>query len=243
MIDVINPHWPAHARVRAFSTTRSGGVSIDSWESLNLGINCGDSPLSVAENARRVEEKLPSAAKWLNQVHGTTCIQHDGIIGLRPNADAIFTDQSDRVCAILSADCLPVLLSDVHGRQVAAAHAGWKGLSAGVLTSTVESLESSPRDLMAWLGPCIGKSSYEVGDDVRQAFINLDPMSEAAFHRQGKSWLADLALLARQQLEKSGVRQVFGGEFCTWSIPDRFFSYRRDGITGRMATLIWLDQS
>lgn len=240
MIPFIEPEWPVPSCVSALATTRLGGVSKNAWQSLNLDSNCGDLRQDVAENMRRLEEFLPAPAKWLAQVHGNVPVRHDGITDQLPEADAIFSEIPGRVCAVLSADCLPVLFADIRGRRVAAAHAGWRGLVAGVLRKTVESLDCAPEELMAWLGPCIGRGAYQVGEDVRQAFVRNDNAAKEAFRISGRTWLADLNLLARQQLEKTGVHRIYGSDFCTYSDPERFFSYRRDGLTGRMATLIWL---
>jgi YfiH family protein len=241
VIEVIHPDWPANGRVRAFSTTRQGGVSIDNWASLNLGINSGDISALVDQNIQRLESLLPGPPKWLDQVHGNSCLEHDGNSAIRPAADALFTDREKHVCAILTADCVPVLLCDKQGRNVAAAHAGWRGLASGVIKNTVDAMNCAPEELMAWIGPCIGRSQYEVGDDLRQVFLALDSLSGNAFRKREAKWLADLPLLAKQQLERAGVKMTFGGNTCTYSDAERFFSYRRDGVTGRMATLIWLE--
>jgi YfiH family protein len=241
MIPLIHPQWPAHERVCAISTTRAGGASQGVWQSLNLGSNSGDDFADVIKNRDRLGEHLPSPVKWLSQVHGNTCLEHDGSYIQDSEADAIVSSKAGQVCAILSADCLPVLLTDISGSIVAAAHGGWRGLAAGILRNTVAAMDCDPANLMAWLGPCIGRDKYEVGDDMRDVFLKNDPAAHIAFRESGSAWLADLNLLARQQLEHAGVTKLYGGDYCTFSDPHQFFSYRRDGITGRMATLIWLN--
>jgi len=235
----IRPDWPAPRWVAAFSTTRAGGFSEGPWRSFNLGLSCGDSTEAVRHNRSLLRDLLPAEPAWLEQVHGTSVVRHEEVAqGAR--ADAIVADAPRRVCAVLTADCLPVLFSDVHGRRVAAAHAGWRGLAAGVLERTVEALETRPADILAWLGPGIGPSSYQVGADVRDAFVGDDAGAAAAFEPDGARWLANLYALARKRLGRAGVRRVYGGTHCTFSEPERFYSYRRDGVTGRMATVIWI---
>ena len=243
MPDWIEPDWSAPARVRALSTTRRGGVSSGRWESLNLGDHVEDDPQAVAENRRLLvrEAGLPAEPLWLKQVHG--CAVADPARDARGcEADAAFADAPGRVCAVMTADCLPVLLTNRAGTRVAAAHAGWRGLAGGVLEQTVRSFSDAPQALIAWLGPAIGPQAFEVGDEVREAFVSLHAASEAAFSsaRPGH-WFADIYALARNHLAAAGVTQVHGGGLCTFSDSERFFSYRRDGVTGRMATLIWLE--
>ncbi|MBT0963650.1 peptidoglycan editing factor PgeF [Denitromonas iodatirespirans] len=237
----IVPDWPAPARVRALMTTRAGGVSSGGFASLNLGDHVGDDPLAVAENRRRVTEALPGSPVWLNQVHGVDVVVADET-STGATADASLTRRESTVCAVMTADCLPVLFCDVGGRVVAAAHAGWRGLHAGVLERTVSALGVPPAEVMAWLGAAIGPEAFEVGDEVRAAFVGERASAAAAFKpgsERGK-WLADLFLLARQRLAACGVTRVYGGGMCTVSDPRRFFSYRRDGQTGRMAAMVWL---
>ena len=239
----IRPDWPAPANVRAVSTLRDGGVSIGSYRSLNLGDHVGDSVADVAENRRRLRERvgLPGEPMWLRQVHGVAVVDLDATgAAIEAAADAAFTRRSGVVCAILTADCLPVLLTDVGGSVVAAAHAGWRGLSSGVLESTVSLLGCDPQDLLAWLGPCIGSQRFEVGEDVRDKFRAHGPSALAAFvpFKSGR-FLADLSLLARLRLRSMGIRRIVEAGECTHSMPQRFFSFRRDGQTGRQATLIW----
>ena len=236
----IEPDWPAPPGVRAFSSLRTGGVSQGAYASLNLGVHVGDRASSVATNRLMLKESLslPAEPFWLNQVHGKTVVKAGRVGDGPPDADASFCEGTGVVCAVMTADCLPVLFCDCSGARVGAAHAGWRGLADGVLESTVEAMGSG--DLMAWLGPAIGPESFEVGAEVRQAFLDRLGDCDAAFRPIDSShWLADLYGLARIALGRAGVSAVYGGEYCTYADPMRFFSYRRDGQTGRMATLIW----
>jgi YfiH family protein len=245
-LDWIVPDWPAPANVRAFATTRAGGVSIGSYASMNLGRNSRDDPSALAENQRRFEAFLPAKPARLDQVHGTAVatLQRAGSTAPATVADAVVTRERGVVCAILTADCLPVLFADRSGTAVGIAHAGWRGLAAGVLEATIDALHglgAQPRDLATWLGPAIGPAAFEVGEDVFTAFRTEDPRAGACFapHRPGK-WHADLYGLARQRLARRGVTRVHGGGFCTFTESARFFSYRRERESGRMATAIWL---
>jgi YfiH family protein len=240
-LDLIRPEWPAAPNVRAFTTTRNGGYSLGQWSSLNLGLNCGDDPNHVKQNREVLETLLPSEPRWLRQVHGNSVITCEEHRDHRSEADAITSDQTGQVCAILTADCLPVLFSTRAGTKIAATHAGWRGLAAGVLEATVLALDSKPVELMAWLGPAIGPRAYEVGKDVYESFVQLDAENSTAFKPHGDRWLADLYGLARLALARAGVEQVSGGQYCTYRQQDKFFSFRRDGITGRMATFIWME--
>lgn len=261
----IVPEWPAPARVRSLITTRHGGVSHAPYASLNLGDHVGDDPLAVASNRRRLEESLPAPPCWLQQVHGTTIIdaaaRRPGEIAV---ADGAFSHASGVVCAVMTADCLPVLLCDRAGEVVAAAHAGWRGLQAGILEQTVAAMGVAGGQLIAYLGPAIGAGAFVVGDDVQRLFVDADAAATAAFKPAPEAgqdrlrasreaspeplerelplggWLADLYLLARQRLGRLGVEAVYGGGYCTLSQAASFFSYRRDRVTGRMASLIWL---
>lgn len=242
--DFILPDWPAPPNVRALVTTRSGGVSTGPYASLNLGDHVGDAPAAVVENRRRLRALLPADPVWLQQVHGVRCIEAAQATPLL-EADAAFTHMPGVVCAVLTADCLPILLCDTDGTVVATAHAGWRGLASGVIESTVAALGVPSDRLMAWLGPAIGPDNFEVGGEVRDTFIAHDPQAAQAFvarpnGTQGK-WFCDIYLLARQRLEALGVCRLAGADFCTVRDAARFFSYRRDGVTGRMASLIWLD--
>jgi len=238
--DWIIPDWPAPASVRALITTRAGGVSQGAHSSFNLGLRAGDDPQAVAANRARLRALLPQEPKWLHQVHGNAVVDADALQDV-PEADAAVARRPGTVCAVMVADCIPVLLADRAGTVVAIAHAGWRGLASGVIENTIKGMGVPAAGLIAHLGPGIGPRAFEVGADVREAFLSGDPRAEAAFkpHAPGK-WLADLFLLARQRLVRAGVAQASGGELCTHSDPARFYSYRRDRETGRMAALIWL---
>ena len=242
--DFIIPDWPLPSRVKALFTTRQGGVSSGKFKSLNLGLHVGDDSLAVQENRRRLGAHLPANPLWLNQVHGTDVFVIDRAAEdvTPPRADAVATAQVNRTCAVLVADCLPILFCDETGTCVAAAHAGWRGLAAGVIERTVAAMPVLPRDLMAWLGPAIGPGEFEVGQDVVNAFCGADVNANLAFtaiaQREGK-FLADIYALARQRLARAGVLRIYGGGPCTVTSADQFFSYRRDGQTGRMAAVIW----
>ncbi|MDP2169442.1 MAG: peptidoglycan editing factor PgeF [Rhodocyclaceae bacterium] len=241
----IIPDWPAPPHVRALVTTRLGGVSSAPFASFNLGDHVGDAPEAVAANRRRLRQHLPAEPVWLQQVHGNRCIDAQLAAtatptGVAPEADAAFTRASGVVCAVLTADCLPVLLCDEDGSTVAAAHAGWRGLADGVLESTVAALGQPGERLMAWLGPAIGPDNFEVGGEVRAAFITHDRRAAEAFvAKPDGKWLCNIYLLARQRLAALNIRRTASADFCTVSDTERFYSYRRDGVTGRMASLIW----
>lgn len=240
MADLLIPDWPAPATVRALQTLRSGGCSPSPWDSLNLGDHVGDDPTRVAANRAALRRHLPAEPLWLQQVHGIAVAAADVPPTALP-ADAAYSRQSGRVCAVMTADCLPVLFCDRAGTVVAAAHAGWRGLLAGVLEATLGKMAVPPSEILAWLGPAIGPLCFEVGAEVRAAFVAAAPTAAIAFQaRGGDKWLADIYTLARQRLQAAGVASVTGGGWCTVSDPARFFSYRRDGVGGRMATLIWL---
>jgi YfiH family protein len=239
--DWIAPDWPAAPRVRALITARGGGVSAGPYASFNVGDLTADDPAAVAENKRRLEALAPGPVRWLRQVHGPRVVRADDVVGL-VEADASFTHAPGVVCAIKIADCMPVLFADRSGRCVAVAHAGWRGLSSGVLENTIAALGAPPETLMAYLGPAIGPQAFEVGDEVREAFCDVDPCAASAFESHGPGkWLADLFALGRQRLARSGVHAVHGGGLCTYSTPARFYSHRRNPVTGRMAALIWID--
>lgn len=243
MIDCIVPDWPAPARVRAAVTTRSGGVSLPPWDSLNLADHVGDDQADVAENRRRLRAHLalPAEPVWLQQVHGCN-VADAGRGGPACPADAAIAAGPGSVCAVLTADCLPVLFCDRAATVVGIAHAGWRGLAAGVLEQTIARLDRPGRDLLAWLGPAIGPQAFEVGDEVRTAFTAQHGDARRCF-RPGTDgrWLADLYGLARLRLQRAGVEDVHGGGSCTFGDAARFYSYRRDGVTGRMASLLWLE--
>lgn len=240
--DWILPDWPAPHRVRAFVTTRAGGVSTGDYGSLNLGVRSGDDPSRVAHNRRLVGESLPSAPRWMAQVHGTGVADLDAPAAESPAADAAVTREAGTVAVVLTADCMPLLLCDRSGSVVAVAHAGWRGMAAGVIERTVASMGVEARQVLAWMGPTIGPQAFEVGPEVREAFVAVDAAAGEAFraHRPGK-FLADLYALARQRLARAGVREVHGGGFCTYSEEERFFSYRRQPRSGRMGAFAWLE--
>lgn len=279
-IPSIRPDWPAPANVRALQTTRSGGVSAAPYHSLNLGTHVGDAPLVVARNRNALNTLLPSEPVWLEQVHGTRVANADAA-NCREIADACIATKCGAVCVVMTADCLPILLCDTLGTVVAAVHAGWRGLAAGVIEATVSAMQTTTHEnlsrknlarenaaqslqLMAWLGPAISQAAFEVGAEVREIFVAQNPDTAAAFtpprgavqpvlslskEGEGKSaersapekFHADLYALARLRLQALGITQIYGGDRCTYRESDTFFSYRRDGVTGRMATFIWLE--
>jgi polyphenol oxidase len=243
-LEVLTPEWPAPRGVRAAFTQRTGGVSRGSFASLNLGAQVGDDAAAVSENRRRVRARLhlPAEPAWLEQVHGIEVLDLDASGAPAGHADAVITRRAGSVCLVQVADCLPVLLAAQDGGAVAAAHAGWRGLAAGVLEATVARLGIEPARLVAWLGPRIGAAHFEVGAEVRAAFTAHDAAAAQAFSANPRGrWQCDLAALARQRLARLGLQAVYGGEWCTFADPARFFSHRRDGRCGRMAALIWLD--
>ncbi len=272
----LSPDWPAPKNVKALQTTRHGGASAGPYQSFNLGDHVGDAPLAVERNRILLEPLLPSEPVWLKQVHGTTVVdaaraacwpEHPQ--GVRrwdprccaatlPQADACVATHPGAVCVVMTADCLPVLLCDDNGSVVGAAHAGWRGLCDGVIEQTVQAMKVPPTTLMAWLGPAISARAFEVGEEVRTAFIAKQPQAASAFTPspptplpqageggavapgEGKKWLADIYQLARLRLQALGITRIYGGDLCTYADKARFFSYRRDGVTGRMGTFIWL---
>ena len=243
--DLIVPDWPAPSSVRAISTTRRGGVSLPPYDGLNLGSHVNDDPAAVFENRRRLAAlaAFPAEPVWLSQVHGIAVLDA-AQTAIGSAADASFSAEPGVVCVIQTADCLPVLFCDTAGRVVAAAHAGWRGLAAGVLEQTVAAMTGRgvlAETIMAWLGPAIGPAAFEVGAEVWAAFVAHDPAAADAFVAQADGkWLADIFLLARQRLNACGVSMIYGGGVCTHGDPERFFSHRRDRLTGRQASLIWL---
>lgn len=237
----ILPDWPAPSGVRALATTRRGGASRAPWDSFNLGDHVGDDPQAVAANRALLRRELPADPVWLAQVHGTRCVDA-ALVAVGAHADAGFTRQRGVVCAVLTADCLPVLLCDDSATVVAIAHAGWRGLAAGVIEATVAAMVEPGERLMAWLGPAIGPQAFEVGGEVRQIFVAHDPRATDAFVATGGGkWLCDIYRLARQRLHALGIRRIASADSCTMGDAENYFSYRRDGATGRMASLIWLE--
>lgn len=256
MIDCIIPDWPAPDHVKALFTTRRGGVSSNgangAFATFNLGMHVNDRPADVKKNRALLRKYLPDTPKWLEQVHGTDPIWMEQAIELpaREKGDAALSRQYNTVCAIMVADCLPVYLCDTAGTVTGVVHAGWRGLAAGVIEQSIAAMQIDRSTLMAWLGPAIGPDHFEVGDEVRTAFVAHDPNAASAFtaktnpsEQTEKKWFADIFQLARQRLAGAGVTQIYGGGICTYSDPARFFSYRRDGETGRMAALIWLEKT
>ncbi|WPB58236.1 peptidoglycan editing factor PgeF [Xylophilus sp. GOD-11R] len=252
--DWLRPDWPAPPGVRAVFTTRGTGASAAPWDSFNLGDHVGDAPQAVAANRDTLRREIGALPFFLQQPHGTDCADLDALqADARPTADACVATRPGRACTVMVADCLPVLLCDVRGRVVAAAHAGWRGLAAGVLESAVHALRERTGEtaapLLAWLGPCIGPQAFEVGEEVRAAFVQADLAAAGNFTpgRAPGKWMADLAGLARRRLQSAGVERLFGNDsgpdWCTVGQPSRFFSHRRDaarlGGTGRMAAAIW----
>ncbi len=244
---VLRAQWPAPRGVRALTTLRGpAGHSQGPFASLDLGLRNGDDPGVVQANRALLREGLglPSPPRWLRQVHGTTVVREPAA-GMEPEADAAVSCTPGTVLAILTADCLPMVLASQDGRWIGAAHAGWRGLAAGVLEATVAAIEAAPGSLLAWLGPAAGPQAYEVGAEVRDAFLSRDPAAGTAFAptRPGH-WHVDLYSLARQRLARAGLRPdaIHGGTHCTITDPTRFYSHRRDHTTGRMATLVWRDQ-
>ena len=238
----ILPEWDQPAGVHSLISTRSGGISTGVYSGLNFGDHVGDEPERVAANRNLLLARIGARPVWLGQVHGVRVVDAaDFPPGSPvPQADAAFTRKPGVACAVMTADCLPVLMCDESGTVVAAAHAGWRGLLAGVLENTVLAMEVPGVRLMACLGPAIGPQAFTVGDEVRNAFVAADAAAAAAFVSWADGfWLADLYALARQRLARAGVQRVAGGGFCTYSDPQRFFSYRRDGRTGRMVSVIW----
>ena len=244
--DWLRPDWPAPPWVHACSTSRKGGMSDGPYDCLNLGDHVGDNSDAVLDNRKQLQRllALPAEPYWLNQVHGShvLALTNDRSAGSR-EADAAWTAKVGQVCVVLTADCLPILLCDQRGRRVAAVHAGWRGLAAGVIEATVTAMQIPGEDLLAWMGPAIGPQAFEVGNEVRDTFLAWNSVAARAFKlsRPGHYWM-DIYSLARQRLQDVGVLAVYGGDCCTYTDAERFYSFRRDGTTGRMASLIWLDQ-
>ncbi|KOY00409.1 peptidoglycan editing factor PgeF [Pseudomonas nunensis] len=240
MSDWLIPDWPAPAGVKACVTTRAGGVSLAPFDSLNLGDHVDDSPEAVAENRRRLTDHFAIQPAWLQQVHGIVVAHADPSKVV--TADASWTQTPGIACAAMTADCLPALFCDRAGTRVAAAHAGWRGLAAGVLEATLDTLAVAPEDILVWLGPAIGPQAFEVGPEVREVFIQQLPEAAKAFvpSQNAGKFMADIYALARLRLAVRGVTAVYGGGFCTVTDP-RFFSYRRSPRTGRFASLVWLE--
>jgi len=248
-LECITPDWPAPATIRAAVTTRVGGVSGAPYGSLNLASHVGDAMAAVQENRERLQRhlSLPEQPLWLTQVHGVDVLRRDGasVVDLSKSYDACYSNQPNTVCAVLTADCLPVLFCSCDGKEIAAAHAGWRGLAEGVLPATVRQFSCQPAEIQAWLGPAIGANSFAVGDDVRTQFIqqwsSVDEraVTDCFIKKDETHWLCDLYALARWQLQALAIGKVYGGGEDTLANAQRFYSYRRDGDTGRMASLVW----
>lgn len=243
----LSPNWPAPANVHAATLLRTGGLSCGAYASLNPAMHVGDDPEKVIQNRQLIKQwlSLPDEPIWLDQIHSNRAVQAVRNTSL-VQADASYTTDSGVVCAVLTADCLPLLVCTTDGNQIAAIHAGWRGLLAGVIGNTIAAMETSfnrfidKRDFLIWLGPAIGPNYFEVGTEVQEAFLNKSDTFDPAFKQQSNNkWLADIYQLARIDLKSLGINQIYGGNFCTFSEPERFYSYRRDKQTGRMATLIW----
>ncbi|NHB92481.1 purine nucleoside phosphorylase YfiH [Photorhabdus cinerea] len=242
MTSLIFPNWPQPTTVKTCSSTRLGGISLPPYDSLNLGKHVGDNPDVVDQNRQILAEvaELPQQPVWLEQVHGTRVVRLNGQPVENNKADAVYTNILGQVCAVMTADCLPVLFCSSDGDEIAAAHAGWRGLCAGVLENTIRQFKAKPDQIQAWLGPAISAKEFEVGNEVMDAFVVQNSDLSKAFVHFGEKYLADIYLLAKLKLQSIGVKAIFGGAECTVNNKEKFFSYRRDGITGRMATLIWL---
>lgn len=232
----IIPDWPVPKGIHAFTSTRSGGVSNAPWDSFNLGANCGDKPKDVSQNRRLLS--LPAEPCWLNQVHGNAVIKA-GDFPQPPVADASWSQQNNTVCAVLTADCLPVLLCTKNGSHFAAAHCGWRSLAAGILENTIMAMGVAAKELLIWFGPGISAVNYEIGEEVYSAFTEINPADTSAFTpTKTGHWQADLIQLATQRLQRLGANKFYGGRWCTYADP-RFYSYRRDHVAGRMVSLIY----
>lgn len=245
MNEFLVPDWPAPANIHAYCSVRTEGFSQQPFESFNLASHVGDNEADVQRNRQQLFQQLnlPSEPLWLDQVHGIKVVDasNGGVGGFQ--GDASFSRETNQVCSVLTADCLPVLFCDRQGATVAAAHAGWRGLLAGVLESTLNAMTRDTNEIMAWLGPAIGPDNFEVGEEVYQSFVQHSADSADAFkaNRPGH-YLANIYQLAKLRLQSRGVNQIYGGDFCTFKEQDRFYSFRRDGQTGRMVSLIWRDQ-
>lgn len=242
-MNFIYPDWAVNKRVKALCTTRLGGVSQAPYDHLNIALHVGDDSNAVEANRLRLIQQagLPQSPKWLNQVHGVQLINADSATQVI-KADGIYSRQSGVACAVMTADCLPLLIADREGEFVAAIHAGWRGLLAGIIEAAVEKSSLSPERLAVWLGPAISVGFFEVGEEVYNGFIDRYVETDRAFFQKSSDkWDADIYLLARMALRRVGIKSSYGGDFCTFSDRERFFSFRRDSVTGRMASIIWLE--
>jgi len=240
--EFIYPDWPAPENVRSISTSRLGGVSQGVFASNNLALHVGDDGENVRINRQRLKAlcSLPAEPTWLTQIHSNIVVNCDEV---SCEADASYTDQINQICVVMTADCLPILLCDKSGQQIAAVHAGWRGLLNNVIENSLARFHGSTNDIIAWLGPAIGKEVFEVGNEVYDAFVERHNAAADFFRaRENNKYLADMVGLAKLRLKLVGVSGIYGGQYCTFSDEARFFSYRRDGVCGRMASLIWLDK-
>lgn len=244
MNNYLIPNWPAPKNVQAFTTTRTGGVSKPPYDSFNFNLRTGDNKEDVLTNRRKLRQELqlPSEPFWLKQEHTHSVIRLEKSTTITEQIDdATFTTTPNLVCVVLTADCLPILVCDQQGTIVAAIHAGWKGIIAGVIEETIAAMDIDPTKLLVWFGPAIGPNAFEIGEDVRQTFIKHNPEAQKAFTAHNDRFLANIYLLASQRLNNMGITAIYGGEYCTFTQKELFFSFRRDGInSGRMASLIWL---
>ncbi|WP_044414053.1 peptidoglycan editing factor PgeF [Thiomicrospira microaerophila] len=242
---IIKPNWPAEANVQGFTSTRQGGVSSAPYDSLNLAEHVGDNPQDVAQNRALLAAQYPAELNWawLDQQHTTRAVHFNQAWSEKQVADAMWTDQPNQVCTVMTADCLPILLTNKSATLVAAVHAGWRGLADGIVGATIASLPEKPSNMMAWIGPAISQASFEVGDEVLDAFVERDAQATRFFSPSATTpgqWMADLPGLAKQQLAGLGVEQVFLSGLCTFRDEDKFYSFRRNPQTGRMVSAIWL---
>lgn len=248
-LQLLQPDWPAPANVYAWSTSRAQGVSEIPYDGLNLALHVGDQPAAVEQNRQHLAQvlALPGSPLWLNQVHGRRVVNaaewaHIGEPGSQPEADAAYSLQAGVVCVVMTADCLPLLVCNRRGDRVAAVHAGWRGLAAGVIERALAALQEPAAELMVWLGPAIGPGAFEVGEEVRQTFVAENAETASAFQQNRPGhYLADIYALARRRLQAFGIEAIYGGGYCTFDDADHFYSYRRDATTGRQASLIWFD--
>ena len=241
--DWLTPDWPAPQNIKAITTTRTGGVSQAPFDSMNLGDHVGDDPNAVRQNRQILADTLGLSKSpiWLNQIHSDLVSNLDDPQPLI-DADAATTTTKGQACVVMTADCLPVLFCNKAGTVVAASHAGWRGLHASILEKTVAAMNSPAEEIIAWLGPAIGSTAFEVGGEVRQAFMDVQKQAEQAFTaKDNGKWLADIYLLAKQRLNAIGVKQIYGGGECTYSNKQRYYSYRKAAKTGRMASLVWME--
>ncbi len=250
MLTLIEPNWSAPKHIKCYSSTRIGGVSSGVYQGLNLGLHVNDKPNLVLQNRKKLQQhlSLDSPFYWLNQTHSTTLLNLDGYNNTyATEADAVWTVLNQQVCVVMTADCLPILLTDKVGSFVCAIHAGWRGLCHGIIEQSIEHIcaqrQISSRDLLVWLGPCIGPDAFQVGPEVRAEFIRHHAQAEFAFYAQNEAYLADLHALARLRLQVLNVAEISACKSCTFSEPQLFYSYRRDGQCGRMATLIYIDET